>query len=98
MPTKLEWMNGQYLSALPATDLLEPVRRQLAIMGVPVTGDLLPLIDAVKTRSRTSTAHRRAGRGAAGRDHGLCGMTRRVSSWRSSATGSPPICGWPPTC
>jgi glutamyl-tRNA synthetase len=50
---KLEWMNGQYLSALPAADLLEPVRRQLAIMGVPAGGDLLPLINAVKTRSRT---------------------------------------------
>ena len=50
---KLEWMNGQYLSALPAADLLEPVQRQLAILGVPSAGDLLPLIDAVKTRSRT---------------------------------------------
>ena len=26
--TKLEWMNGQYLSALPADELLEPVRRR----------------------------------------------------------------------
>jgi len=50
---KLEWMNGQYLSALPAAELLEPVRRQLAILGVPGAGDLLPYIDAVKTRSRT---------------------------------------------
>jgi glutamyl-tRNA synthetase len=50
---KLEWMNGQYLSALPPTELLEPVRRQLAILGVSGAGDLLPLIDAVKTRSRT---------------------------------------------
>jgi glutamyl-tRNA synthetase len=50
---KLEWMNGQYLSALPAEELLEPVRRQLAIIGVPSAGDLLPLINAVKTRSRT---------------------------------------------
>ena len=32
--TKLEWMNGQYLSALPVEELLEPVRRQLARMGV----------------------------------------------------------------
>ena len=27
-------MNGQYLSALPADELLEPVRRQLTLMGV----------------------------------------------------------------
>ena len=53
--TKLEWMNGQYLSALPAAELLGPVKHQLDIMKVVTTGDLLPLIDAVKTRSRTIT-------------------------------------------
>jgi len=51
--TKLEWMNGQYLSALPADELLEPVRRQLAHSGVDPTRDLRPLIDSVKARSRT---------------------------------------------
>jgi glutamyl-tRNA synthetase len=52
--TKLEWMNGQYLSALPAEQLLEPVRRQLGLMGVsPDERDMRPLIDAVKARSRT---------------------------------------------
>ena len=51
--TKLEWMNGQYLSALPADELLEPVRRQLAHTGVEPTQDLRPLIDSVKARSRT---------------------------------------------
>ena len=51
--TKLEWMNGQYLSALPAEELLEPVRRQLSRMGVSDNRDLRPLIDAVKARSRT---------------------------------------------
>lgn len=52
--TKLEWMNGQYLSALPADVLLLPVERQLGILHVDTTGrDLLPLIDAVKARSRT---------------------------------------------
>jgi len=53
--TKLEWMNGQYLSALPAEEMLEPVRRQLARMGVVVNParDLRPLIDSVKARSRT---------------------------------------------
>jgi glutamyl-tRNA synthetase len=52
--TKLEWMNGQYLSALPADELLAPVRRQLEQMGVAVDGpDLRPVIDAVKARSRT---------------------------------------------
>lgn len=51
---KLEWMNGQYLSALPATELRDPVRRRLDSMGVPAGGrDLDPLIDAVKARSRT---------------------------------------------
>jgi glutamyl-tRNA synthetase len=50
---KLEWMNGQYLSALPAESLLQPVQRQLAQMGVSANGNLRPLIDAVKARSRT---------------------------------------------
>jgi glutamyl-tRNA synthetase len=53
-PAKLEWMNGQYLSALPADELLEPVRRRLAQLGVSEGGrDLRPIIDAVKGRSRT---------------------------------------------
>ena len=52
--TKLEWMNGQYLSALPAMELLPAVRRELERMGVDAGGrDVVPLIDAVKTRSRT---------------------------------------------
>ncbi len=51
--TKLEWMNGQYLSALPADELLEPVHRQLSRMGVDHNRDVRPLIDAVKARSRT---------------------------------------------
>src|SRR4051794_35005985 len=51
--TKLEWMNGQYLSALPAEELEQPVRRQLEQMGVAVNQDLRPIIDAVKARSRT---------------------------------------------
>ncbi|HEY3934093.1 MAG TPA: glutamate--tRNA ligase [Gemmatimonadales bacterium] len=51
--TKLEWMNGQYLSALAADDLIAPVERQLAILGVHTDRELHALIDAVKTRSRT---------------------------------------------
>jgi glutamyl-tRNA synthetase len=51
--TKLEWMNGQYLSSLPAEELLQPVQRQLALMGVDHRADLRPLIDSVKARSRT---------------------------------------------
>ncbi len=52
--TKLEWMNGQYLSALPAEELLPAVRRRLEQMGVSDDGrDLRPLIDSVKARSRT---------------------------------------------
>ena len=51
--TKLEWMNGQYLSALPVEELEQPVRRQLEQMDVKVDRDLRPLIDSVKARSRT---------------------------------------------
>ena len=51
---KLEWMNGQYLSALPAADLIEPVRRELRRMELNPDGrPLEPLIDTVKARSRT---------------------------------------------
>lgn len=50
---KLEWMNGQYISALPADELLDPVRHQLARMGIDGGRDLAPLIDSVKARSRT---------------------------------------------
>jgi glutamyl-tRNA synthetase len=52
--TKLEWMNGQYLSRLPATELEPAVRRQLGLMGIDTgTRDLAPVIDAAKQRSRT---------------------------------------------
>ncbi|MFL5401472.1 MAG: glutamate--tRNA ligase, partial [Gemmatimonadales bacterium] len=51
--TKLEWMNGEYLSARPVEELLEPVRRQLSQMGIQDTGDLTSLINSVKARSRT---------------------------------------------
>jgi glutamyl-tRNA synthetase len=52
---KLEWMNGQYLSNLPMTDLLGPVRRELDGMGIPVPPDdqLAPYIESVRARSRT---------------------------------------------
>jgi glutamyl-tRNA synthetase len=47
-------MNGQYLSMLPADELLMPVRLQLERSGVSLDGrDLRPIIDAVKARSRT---------------------------------------------
>ena len=52
--TKLEWMNGQYLSALPAAELVPAVARELERMGIPAAErDLAPVVDAVKTRSRT---------------------------------------------
>ncbi len=53
--TKLEWMNGQYLSLLPTAELIEPVARELARMTVHFgSPELLPpYIDAVKARSRT---------------------------------------------
>lgn len=53
---KLEWMNGQYLSALTAAELLPDVTRELTAMGVAIGGrDLRPIIDAVKARSRLIT-------------------------------------------
>jgi glutamyl-tRNA synthetase len=52
--TKLEWMNGQYLSKLPAAELEPAVRRQLGILGIdPGARELVPVIDAAKQRSRT---------------------------------------------
>jgi glutamyl-tRNA synthetase len=52
--TKLEWMNGQYLSALPAAELVPAVVRELERMGIPAAErDLAPVVDAVKARSRT---------------------------------------------
>ena len=54
--TKLEWMNGQYLSALPAEELLAPVARELARRDLDVgAADLAPIIDRVKARARTIT-------------------------------------------
>jgi glutamyl-tRNA synthetase len=51
---KLEWMNGEYLTALSADELIAPVRRRLEQMGVSDGGrDLRPLIDSVKSRCRT---------------------------------------------
>jgi glutamyl-tRNA synthetase len=53
--TKLEWMNGQYLSALPAEDLYALVAPQLAERGVTAeTAAVVRAIAAVKTRSRTT--------------------------------------------
>jgi glutamyl-tRNA synthetase len=56
-PAKLEWMNGQYLSMLPASELHDPVVRQLERMGVNWHDAALdPIIDAVKARARTVTS------------------------------------------
>jgi glutamyl-tRNA synthetase len=52
--TKLEWMNGEYLSLVPVADLLGPVKHHLDEMRVKYDEKRLPaLIDAVKARSRT---------------------------------------------
>ncbi|MBM4187222.1 MAG: glutamate--tRNA ligase [Gemmatimonadetes bacterium] len=54
--TKLEWMNGQYLSALPAAAIEPLIRPALASMGVdPGDRPMGPIIDAVKSRARTVT-------------------------------------------
>jgi glutamyl-tRNA synthetase len=53
--TKLEWMNGQYLSASTPEALLPLVAPQLAELGVTADRDaMLRAIGAVKTRSRTT--------------------------------------------
>ncbi len=53
--TKLEWMNGQYLSAKTAEELYPIVQPQLAALGLDGRKeDVLKAIAAVKTRSRTT--------------------------------------------
>ena len=53
--TKLEWMNGQYLSAADPAALLPIIAPQLAELGVSADPDaILRTIGAVKTRSRTT--------------------------------------------
>ena len=54
--TKLEWMNGQHLSRMPADALIPIIAPILAGMGVPL-GDrarLIACVEAVKERSRTT--------------------------------------------
>jgi glutamyl-tRNA synthetase len=53
--TKLEWMNGQYLSAKTADELYPLVQPQLTELGLDGRKDVvLKAITAVKTRSRTT--------------------------------------------
>jgi glutamyl-tRNA synthetase len=53
--TKLEWMNGQYISASTPEDLFPLIAPQLAELGVDGGRDaVLRAIGAVKTRSRTT--------------------------------------------
>jgi glutamyl-tRNA synthetase len=53
--TKLEWMNGQYLSASTPEDLFPLIAPQLSELGVDGGRDaVLRAIGAVKTRSRTT--------------------------------------------
>ena len=53
--TKLEWMNGQYLSAKSAEELYPLVQPELAKLGLNGNKDaILKAIAAVKTRSRTT--------------------------------------------
>src|SRR2546429_9446297 len=60
--TKLEWMNGQYLSMTPAEDLFPLVAPQLEKLGVNGNREaVLNAIAAGKTRSRTTPDIRRHG-------------------------------------
>ena len=54
--TKLEWMNGQYLTAKSAEELYPLVQPELAKLGLNggKKDDVLRAITAVKTRSRTT--------------------------------------------
>jgi glutamyl-tRNA synthetase len=53
---KLQWMNGQYLSAIPGVELEGEVLRELTAMGIDVGArPLAPVIDAVKARSSLIT-------------------------------------------
>src|SRR5256885_2532127 len=53
--TRLEWMNGQYLSMTPAEELYPLVAPRLAQLGVNGNKEaVLKAIAAVKTRSRTT--------------------------------------------
>ena len=53
--TKLEWMNGQYLSAKTADELYPLVKPELDKLGIEGNRDvILGAIAAVKTRSRTT--------------------------------------------
>ncbi len=55
--TKLEWMNGQYLTAKSAEELYALVQPELAKLGLNGNKDgVLKAITAVKTRSRTTLA------------------------------------------
>jgi len=52
---KLEWMNGQYLSATPPEELYDLVAPPLSALGVTADRDaIVRAIAAVKTRSRTT--------------------------------------------
>jgi glutamyl-tRNA synthetase len=53
--TKLEWMNGQYISRMPTDQLVPLVARELTRMQVHFGGPHLlpPYIEAVKSRART---------------------------------------------
>ncbi len=53
--TKLEWMNGQYLTAKSAEELYSLVQPELAKLGLNGNKEqVLTVITAVKTRSRTT--------------------------------------------
>lgn len=53
--TKLEWMNGQYLSATPPDELYDLVQPPLVALGIAAERSaVVRAIAAVKTRSRTT--------------------------------------------
>jgi glutamyl-tRNA synthetase len=87
--TKLEWMNGQYLSAMPAAELEPAVRDHLRAAGVdPGQRRLHPIIAAVKSRART--VRQLAERAAVRLDPARAVLEDRAKTWITKMGGRYP--------
>jgi glutamyl-tRNA synthetase len=90
--TKLEWMNGEYLSLVPVEDLLGPVKHHLEEMGVKGDGQRLSaLIDAVKGAVAALCSTSRSRWRCDSMRPRSCGIPRGRSSFPRWATPSRPI-------